>query len=438
MKQLKLLQTCALSMFMMLTAHTATAQGSLTPEQCTIGTDGRPVCHPIIDIGFSFDGKITAKGGAKGYITCNGDTVAEKAITIDNGRRQGWAYMIFDEPLILPKGQDYTVTVPAGTLALESDPAVTNDELRSDFNIPASLPIAENSITDGSTVEKVALVTFFYKVETKALATNPLAMLYRNTNGHWIKARTYPVNVTYDWDLGQAYVDFGQEMRFEKGVEYRIVIPEGTISALRRDDIVNEEASITFTGGYTEPLPTVDFTWCNLFGMHDFSKIYDVKFYYDIPITATPGMLVSLCRPDDGEMIAGVEPTVSTEEGKWVLTAGFGGLDMSAYDGFTVVIPEGLVVSAEGDVVVNKRSATQIGGTTGITNSTGNATTVSCNGHKIIITNAPIGESISLITPNGQTVATKAAGGAEESMPLPGKGMFIVKVGGASYKILSR
>lgn len=149
-------------------------------------------------------------------------------------------------------------------------------------------------------------------------------------------------------------------------------------------------------------------------------------------------MQVSLCRPDDGQMIAGVEPTVSTEEGKWVLTAGFGGLDMSAYDGFTVVIPEGLVVSAEGDVVVNERSATQIGGTTGITNSTGNATTVSCNGHKIIITNAPIDENISLITADGQTVATKAACGTEESMQLPGKGMFIVKVGGTSYKIISR
>lgn len=438
MKHLRLLMTCALSPFMIATAHTAMAQGTLVPEQCTIGIDGRPVCYPIEDIGFSFDGKITAKDGIKGYITCNGDTIVEKAITIKNGKRQGWAKMTFDEPLILPKGQDYKVSVPAGMLALESDPTVTNGELSSVFNIPACLPVAEHSIKDGDTVEKAMSITFYYKVETKALATNPIAMLYRNTNGQWIKVRTLPLKVTYDWDLGQAYVNFEQEMHFEKGVEYQIVIPEGTISALRRDDIVNEEACITFTGGYTEPLPTVDFTWCNLFGMKDFSNINDLKFYYDIPITATPGMEISLWQSDDGPMIAGAEPTVSTENDKWVLTTGFGGLDLSAYDGFVVVIPEGLVVSAEGDVVVNKRSSTQIEGTTGISNVTGNETAVSCDGRRVIITNAVNGGRITLLTADGKTLLTKTAVGTEERIPLPGKGLFVVNVDGTSYKIIGR
>ncbi len=438
MKHARLLQTCALCLMMTATAHPASAQGTLVPEQCTVGIGGRPVCYPIEDIGFSFEGPITAEEGAKGYITCNGDTVAEKEITVRNHSSQGWAIMLFDEPLILPKGQDYRVSIPAGMLALESDPTVTNDELASDFNIPASLPEAINRIEDGDTIEELSWFTFYYRVETKALATNPQATLYRKINDEWVDVRTFPVNVTYDWDLGQAWVDFGGTMHFEKGGEYKLVMKAGTISALYRDDIVNEEASITFTGGYTEPLPTINYIKTNITTYKDFDRIYELKFYYDVPVKLTPGMMIKLLRIEDEGMITGAEPTLEQDDGLWVVTADFGGFDMTPYDGFIVSMPEGLVVSAEGDVVANGQSSTQIGGTTGIGNTADKAAAVSCDGRRVTITGAAAGERITLLTADGRAVCGKTAGGADVSIELPGRGLFIVRVGTTAYKITGK
>ena len=41
-----------------------------------------------------------------------------------------------------------------------------------------------------------------------------------------------------------------EEIRFEKGVNYKLVLPAGSVHARFRDDIVNEKAVFNFVGGY--------------------------------------------------------------------------------------------------------------------------------------------------------------------------------------------
>lgn len=149
-------------------------------------------------------------------------------------------------------------------------------------------------------------------------------------------------------------------------------------------------------------------------------------------------MMIKLLRIEDEGMITGAEPTLEQEDGLWVATADFGGFDMTPYDGFIVSIPEGLVVSAEGDVVANGQSSTQISGTTGIGNTADKAEAVSCDGRRVTITGAAAGERITLLTADGRAVCGKTAGGDGVSIELPGRGLFIVRVGTTAYKITGK
>ena len=55
------------------TALNVSASG-LIPEQCTIGD--RPVCYPIVDIGFTFDGSISITENSTATVFCDGHPVA--------------------------------------------------------------------------------------------------------------------------------------------------------------------------------------------------------------------------------------------------------------------------------------------------------------------------------------------------------------------------
>lgn len=46
-----------------------------------------------------------------------------------------------------------------------------------------------------------------------------------------IKVREFPARVGWDWDKGQAYAEVKEELRFEKGVNYKLVLPAGSVHA---------------------------------------------------------------------------------------------------------------------------------------------------------------------------------------------------------------
>lgn len=109
-----------------------------------------------------------------------------------------------------------------------------------------------------------------------------------------VPVREYDCDVSWDWNLGYAGIDFGENINFENGVRYSIQLPAGSTSALYRTDIVNEEAIVNFIGGYTEPVKPIQYTWCSLFDNHTTDVLGEVKFYYDRPIALPQIRLSSL------------------------------------------------------------------------------------------------------------------------------------------------
>ena len=119
-------------------------------------------------------------------------------------------------------------------------------------------------------------IGFYFPTETAALEGNSITLLREG-----VPVRTYPCDVSWDWDLGYAGIDFGYRMKFENRVHYSLLLPKGAVSALHRSDITNEEAIVNFIGGYTEPVKPLTYTWCSLFDHHPSDKLNEVIFYYD-------------------------------------------------------------------------------------------------------------------------------------------------------------
>ena len=78
--------------------------------------------------------------------------------------------------------------------------------------------------------------------------------------------------------------------------------------------------------------------------------------------------VVQLCEAHEGKgtVVKEVVPTVRNENGQWLLVADFDGFPLAAETGYSVVIPEGTLITKDGDVVVNRRNVTSVGNTTGI------------------------------------------------------------------------
>ena len=138
------------------------------------------------------------------------------------------------------------------------------------------------------------------------------------------------------------------------------------MSALHRSDISNEEAIVNFIGGYTEPVEPLTYTWCSLFDHHPSDKLNEVIFYYDQPVMLSENPVVQLCEAHEGTMVKEVVPTMRNENGQWLLVADFDGFPLAMETGYSVVIPEGILITKDGDVVVNTRNVTSVGNTTEI------------------------------------------------------------------------
>ncbi|MDO4161297.1 MAG: T9SS type A sorting domain-containing protein [Prevotellaceae bacterium] len=422
-----------IGLFLFLAAVPASADNGdrLVPEYCSVGE--KPLYTPLEDVFFLFDGAIAVSDGATASIVCDGETVAEGTMTASNytgSRVQGTASIIFSEVLLLPKGKSYEVVVPAGTIFLADNPDVGNDELRVGFDVPSDIGTADLELVgcDVNSVVSSDRMTLMFDTETEAVG-NPEALLYREG----VAVRSLPLSVTWDWDLGQVRIAEGSEINFEDGVNYTLVLPEGSVSAAYRQDITNLETRIDFTGGYTEPMPSVSYVWCSLFGESDVSVVGEVSFYYNMAIMLSPDASLQLCDTDYN-VIKEATATLSEADGQWIVTADFGGVEVGD-GGFVIVIPEGTVISATGDVAVNSRTSVPFSGTTGIDGTVCKGFSMTCNAGRLNISGIS-GIDVSLFTVDGKSIGIYNTGNQSSlSIDLPHRGIYLVKVNGKSYKV---
>lgn len=345
-----------------------TAASPLLPESFTDGD--RPFTRPLDEIGFYFDGGIKLLDGAKAVVICGGETVAtasrmEVSNYTSSKRTQGTLAIFFDGQ-ILPKGKEYTLQVAAASIASETD-GTKNAEFTQSFSVPENLGPAHFDVEDGVTIAKTSrygggLYPCYWGIETEA-AGEPSFILYREG----VAVREFPAYVTWDWDLGQAYPKVEEEMCFEKGVHYSLVLPAGSAHAMYRDDIVNEEVVLNFIGGYEETVSPLNYVWCSLFTDHS-DVLNIVTFTYDQPVRVAEGAKLQLWEIENNTLVSEADAYLDIQANCWNVCADFGGFQMQPEKGYTFVIPEGAVIAENGNPVVNPRHTIAMNGSSGIEN----------------------------------------------------------------------
>ena len=342
--------------------------GVLTPESCNVGD--RPFTAPLSWIDFNFDGGITLLEGASASVECNGETVAT-AIDIEvsnyrgKERTQGSLLLTFDEQL-LPKGKSYKVCVESGSIAREDNEEITNSRIEQNFDVPENLGDARIYQKDGSVIATVSksgysgFPTFYWGIETEPVG-NPYFILFREG----IAVREIPAHITWDWDLGQAYAEVSETMNFEQGVRYTLTLPAGSAHAMLREDIVNEEVSFNFIGGYTGQIQPINYSNCIFFSKQP-DVLDEVTVIYQTFFQLSENAVIQLWSADGSEMIKEAPAYINTMINCFALSADFGGYELLSEKGYTLVIPEGTVIAYSGDPVVNTRCSIPITGGSGI------------------------------------------------------------------------
>lgn len=406
-------------------------------EQISIGQS--PQYAPIQEIRLSYKETVKINNNARGYIYCGNDIVAEAILVAENitikEHSQGWVVAKFDEPLILPTNKRYIFCIHKDAVASTIDKNQTNAEVDVEFYVPNTIgELTETSIDKNGILSSDEHIALYWSTETKATSSESFAYLYREGE----QVRIFPLNVTWDWDLGQAYVDFGGTLNFEKDVKFSLIIPKGAISSLYRDDIINDEIVVDFVGGYTNPLPAIDFIWCSLFTEHPTDELSIVSFIYDKPIKLSSDPEIQLWLADKSEMLMSVVPTLNVEENTWVLEANFKSYPLTSNKGYTIIIPEGTLISDTGDIVVNGRKYITTDNSTKIYQPIKNGIKVSLDNRILNISGLSNASMLSISTINGQYLNNISIGSDEYSLHLPYNGIYILKIDSTSYKILVR
>lgn len=404
---------------------------TLIPQECSI--ENKLVYEPINQVHLEFTAHVDIAKDAKATITCGDKTMATGVITSDTYMEKGIALVSF-EKLVLPKGKSYKLEIPAGAIFLKSAPDVKNGDLKFDFEVPEKIISTDCSVKNVSSVETEEHIWFYYGTETEPVGS-PTMTLYREG----VPVRTFDAHVGWDWNLGQAYADFGMKMNFEKGVHYSLVMPEGSLSPRFRTDITNEETRVDFIGGYTKPIEPITYVWCSLFDNHGIDVLGEVRFYYRQAVMLSSGPKIQLFDTDNN-LIKVVTPTLSEDEdgrwGRWIVSCDFGGLRVPE-KGCSIVIPEGTVISADGNVSVNAKNSFDVNiGTAGLGGVSNGKMEIKASDRRITIKDAPIGATVCVYSTDGKKVADHIVTSRNFVLNLTSNGIYVVSIDGKSYKVV--
>lgn len=399
---------------------------TLTPQECSI--ENKLVYEPINQVQIEFAAHVDISKDAKATITCGDKTMATGVITSDTYMEKGIALVTFDE-LVLPKGNSYKLEIPAGAIFLKSAPDVKNGDLKFDFEVPEKIISTDCSVKNGSSVETEEHIWFYYGTETEPVGS-PTMTLYREG----VPVRTLEAHVGWDWNLGQVYADFGMKMNFEKDIRYTLVLPEGSLSPRFRTDITNEETRVDFIGGYTKPIEPITYVWCSLFDNSNIDVLNEIRFFYKQAVMLSSNPKIQLFDTGNN-LIKEVTPTLSEEGGQWIVTCNFGGVKVPD-NGCYIVIPEGTIISADGNVAVNTKNSLGVNVGTGIECVSNGRLEIKASDKRITIMDAPIGATVGIYSTDGKKVADHVVTSRHFVLNLTSNGIYVVSINGKSYKVV--
>lgn len=360
MKTRQLITTaCALLSAQAVSAtNTGIAAPILWPVSYTIKPD-KPFVYPLEEIGIKFDRAIKLMDGVTTPITiqANGVVVAEAtSLEIINSESKNSTEGILNvhfKKQNLPKGVTYQLCLPEGVIGwTEMEEGgiyqLVNGATDETFSVPTSLGPTSGTQDGEQITDSNHSITVYWGFETKAVG-HPKFDLYRENE----KIAEVPAKVTYDWNLGQVRPAFDTYMTFDKGANYKLVLPAGSVSSIYREDITNDEVTFNFIGAYSGKPDSFTYTWCSLYTDHS-DILGKVSFRFDRPIEIAPGARIALNEIYPAEQtIMEITPTLYSDTNGWYLVCDFGGYHRDDEWGFTIAIPEGTVISADSKRIKN-------------------------------------------------------------------------------------
>ena len=212
-----------------------------------------PVFYDVEDPVFYFESWVNVKELARAYVMHGDEVVAvsKPLVAGDYHSSRGASvmlYMKFDTPLRLPKGKDYKIVVPAGSVYSVDNPSVVAGRLECAFHVSGDFTGEfskySSKIYDGCTLNSLLSGSVsFGQIETVPVG-NPKICLYK---GDELVAEG-EVNIGWDFGMGYMNFNFGKEIPLEEGTHYQLVLPAGSACSIGREDIVNKEMRINIYG----------------------------------------------------------------------------------------------------------------------------------------------------------------------------------------------
>lgn len=409
----------------------------LVPEQCSFGSYksiDSPIDEPLNYFQMTFNEGIELTKNAKAYIMTDSEELAVassfEVSNYDHDKGTEASLYIQFSGECLPKGDSYTLVVESGSICHRNDRNVTNDAIKYTFSVPSDLGEADfGYYENGCTIVKTDGFICKWSLESWTVG-NPEWEVYREGN----VVRKYPVHTSMDWEIGYGYLDFEKELFFEKGVKYRIRLPAESVRAAR-EDIVNKEVILDFVGGYSGKLDHPAYSKCSLNdGVPDTAN--GITFHYDKPVALIQGkplVLAEEYQPENREW----EALPELSDDGLTLTVNFGDVLLEKGKDYKIVIPEGTVVAAEGDITVNERQEIRFTGMmSGVDTARSNSIRVVGAYGTITVSNAPEDAIVQVFTPDGKVVSSEKA--KTETLTIEGlsRGIYIVRTGGIVRSVL--
>lgn len=336
------------------TAETVKTAPDMWPVSTTIETE-TPFVSPLEEVFIKFGSpiKLMETPTEPIVVKCNDVVVAEATSfevinPSDVNCGEGLLTVNFEKQN-LPKGAAYRLCIPEGMVGSRDimyGYQRVNSAIDIDFCVPSTLEQLNDTQVERYYHDSESYIMFYWRNEIKPVG-EPVFHLYRENE----KIAELPVNVECHGGFGEVSPVFNEYTTFDKGVSYKLVLPAGSVSAAYRDDIENEEIVCNFTGAYVDPKLPFTYDWCSL--ATDYSGVLGVvSFRFQRPFLIEPDAKIQLFElyPSQ-QLIMEVTPWINTSVNCFVLECDFGGYTPEDERGFLVVIPEGALVSADGEAI---------------------------------------------------------------------------------------
>ena len=215
--------------------NTSTTAPIMWPVSYTISSE-KPFVYPLEEIGIIYDRAIKLMDGVTTPITIQADgvVVAEatslEIINSTSSKSTEGMLNVHFEKQNLPKGVTYQLCLPEGVIGwTEMEEGIfqlVNGAIKTSFSVPSTLGPTSGTDNGLQIPDSDCFFIFYWHFETKAVG-EPKFDLYRENE----KIAEIPAEVT-NYAFGEVQPVFDEYMTFDKGVNYKLVLPAGSACSI--------------------------------------------------------------------------------------------------------------------------------------------------------------------------------------------------------------